>query len=199
MGKYSCLENEFKIGFLNGKWKTASAFAIAKGVDPRNGVFKRDSAGWKKQAERESELLNEEAKTRATEEILEEKVAEFRGVFADLNVAAAKMAKKLRDISEGKDCYGNKILNDPFLKEDRDGNVSVDSRAIKYLLEAGNLACLLLKKTNTEDDIPLSAEAKNEITKAKEIKKAPETESKPDPTEGLTEQEIDQKIKELQQ
>ncbi|MCK4518152.1 hypothetical protein KAT92_05210, partial [Candidatus Babeliales bacterium] len=56
----------------------------------------------------------------------------------------------------------------------------------------------LLKKTYTQGPIPLAADSTQKIGEAKAIKKDEESYN-PDPTIGLTEEELDRKIKEMQQ
>jgi len=183
--------------YLEGKVKTLSQFAISEGIDPKNGVYKRDSTGWKREAEEKIGQIAEKAEEKAIEYVIERKAIEYQCVFDNLGSVAMSMSKVLKEWAENVES----ILNDPDEKktfEEMEELFKINPKKIKSVLESSMLAHGLLKKIYTGDDIPLSSETKHEIEKAKEIKKAPESESKPDPTEGLTEQEIDQKIKELQ-
>lgn len=172
--RYADYESDFIEGYIKGKWKSISQFAIAIGVDQKNGALRRATAGWvnkaKKKIKDTEDAVNVEVDKKVKEKIIESKVDDYVEIFTNLGIVAKGMSERLKNYVIGKDKEGNDLPSDFFeLKDESGAVVMIDHKSIKSILETAILAHTLLKKTHIED-IPLTAENKNKIEEAKLIK-----------------------------
>ncbi|MCK5609445.1 hypothetical protein KAR91_46660 [Candidatus Pacearchaeota archaeon] len=199
--RYADYENEFIEGYIKGTWKTISQFAISIGVDQKNGALRRATAGWVKKAKKKIQDIEDaiitEVEQKAKERIIESKVDDYVEIFTNLGIVAKGMSERLKNYVECKDKDGNDLPEDWFeLKDDNGEVVMIDHKAIKSILETSILAHTLLKKTHIED-IPLTAENKQKIEEAKQIKANEKTQEITDPLADITEEELDKEIAKL--
>lgn len=161
MVKYTQLQIEFNQGYADGRWKSVNQFAIAKGIDP-NGYIKRAAKGWKKQAEELRESLTTESQDKAKDEFIERAKKDWEIIYKNLGEATSIMAKKIKEYAKQTE----------FTYTDAQGELRLDAKAIKALIDAGTSAVSLHKKTYIKEDIPLSAESRQKIEEAKLVKDA---------------------------
>lgn len=185
--KYSHLQKEFEKGYINETWKSVTQFAIAKGIDQRNGCWKKSTIGWKKQAEKLSKDLPQEAQARAKEIYLQQASGEWAEIYKNLGEASSLMAEKIK-----------KIVNETdFTFLSAQGDERIDVPAIKGLMDAGLSAINLHKKTYTQEGIPLTTESQQKISEAKIIKQDEKAQEVEDPLKGKTVEEIEKEIAKL--
>lgn len=161
MGKYDHLETEFTKGFVSKKWKSIRQFAIAKGIDPNSNI-KRVGRGWVDKAELLSNGVPKIAQDQAKEEFIERAKKDWEIIYKNLGEATSIMAKKIKE-------YAKKT---EFTYMDAQGELRLDAKAIKALIDAGTSAVSLHKKTYIKEDIPLSADSRQKIEEAKLVKDA---------------------------
>jgi hypothetical protein len=185
MGKYSGHEAEFQDGFARGKWKSVAQFAISKGIDPNNGAFKKGTKGWKKRAQAHAKSLDDISSGIAKERIIKKKADVWESVYNKLSNVGEKLAETLEEFTKAN------VEDTPFIFEDDEGNKIIDHKAIKSIAESAIQIHTLIKKTTTDDSIPLSAENKQKIEEAKQIK----AEEKGGNDDNLIEDRIKAKMK----
>ena len=191
MGKYTGYEAEFQDGFARGKWSSLAQFAIAKGVDPNNGAFKKDTKGWRKKAQEHSKALEEISSGIAEERVIKKKAEVWESVYNSLSNVGEKLAATLESFTS------EKIEDNPFVYRDADNNERVDYKAIKSVADAAVQIHTLIKKTTTGTSIPLSTENQHKIEETKQIKANDKNQEVTDPLEGMTIEEIEAEIEKL--
>ena len=187
------LKAEFIKGFVNGEWASPTQFAIKKGLKV-NGNLSKKTRGWKQEAQLKADAKDEQVLSRFTEKLINKTVDDWSGAYEKYTLAGDLLTGQILELLGG--IEGTKAQDFTYL--DARFNKRVDASAIKSLADSLIQVHNLLKKTYTKGTIPLAAENSQKIEEARQIKKAEDQQPNPDPTDGMSEAEIDKALKELE-
>jgi hypothetical protein len=162
---YEYLKKEFTAGFFEKKWKSVLEFSKHKGVDYRNGSWKKNTRGWLDDAKAEKDIFDNALGSHVADKLLQAIGSDWIKVYKSLNKTAISLSEKLESAVSESDFIFKKTTGEG---ESAVIKKSIDAKGLRDCAGAGLDILMLVKKTTIASEIPLATDSLHKIQENKE-------------------------------